>query len=76
VFRATPLAVAVQEINHYAARKVRLGDPQLASLVVGGNFVAGDSESVVAAFAAALPVRVVDGGGELILFQRYEAESH
>lgn len=76
VFRATPLALAIQEVNHYAMKKVRLGDPQLASLIVGGNFVAGDSASVVAAFEAALPVRVVEGGGELILFRRYEAESH
>jgi transmembrane sensor len=76
IFRGTPLAQAVQEVNHYAPRKVRLGDPSIASLAVGGNFVAGDSESVVAAFAAALPVRVVDAGGELILFRRYEADAH
>jgi transmembrane sensor len=76
IFRGTPLAQAVQEVNHYAARKVRFGDPSIASLTVGGNFVAGDSESVVAAFAAALPVRVVDAGGELILFRRYEADAH
>jgi transmembrane sensor len=76
IFRGTPLAQAVQEVNTYAARKVRLGDPSIASLAVGGNFVAGDSESVVAAFAAALPVRVVDAGSELILFRRYEADAH
>ena len=76
IFRGTPLAQAVQEVNNYAARKVRLGDTSIASLTVGGNFVAGDSESVVAAFAAALPVRVVDAGGELILFRRYEADAH
>jgi transmembrane sensor len=76
IFRGTPLGEAVQEVNNYAARKVRFGDPSIASLTVGGNFVAGDSESVVAAFAAALPVRVVDAGGELILFRRYEADAH
>jgi transmembrane sensor len=76
IFRGTPLAQAVQEVNNYAARKVRLGDPSIAGLTVGGNFVAGDSESVVAAFAAALPVRVVDAGSELILFRRYEADAH
>lgn len=72
VFRGTPLEQALAEVNRYAAKKVRLGDPSLASLPVGGNFVAGDSEVVIAAFAAVLPLRVVDGGdSEIILFRRY-----
>ena len=69
LFRATPLAEAVEEVNRYASRKVRLGDPALAELQVGGNFIAGDSEQIVAAFAAVLPVRIVQGGNnEIILF--------
>lgn len=75
VFHGTPLSEALAEINRYADRKVRLGDPDLADLTVGGNFIAGDSELIVSAFAAVLPVRVVEGsGGELILFRRYAAE--
>lgn len=74
MFRATPLAVAVEEVNRYASRKVRLGDPALAELQVGGNFIAGDSEQIVAAFAAVLPVRIVQGGNnEIILFRRSES---
>ena len=70
LFRATPLAEAVEEVNRYASRKVRLGDPALAELQVGGNFIAGDSEQIVAAFAAVLPVRIVQGGNnEIILFR-------
>lgn len=73
LFRATPLAEAVAEVNRYAAKKVRLGDPSLAELQVGGNFVAGDSEQIVAAFAAVLPVRIVQGGNnEIILFRNHE----
>lgn len=73
LFRATPLAEAVEEVNRYAAKKVRLGDPSLAELSVGGNFVAGDSEQIVAAFAAVLPVRIVQGGNnEIILFRSHE----
>jgi transmembrane sensor len=72
VFRGTPLRAALDEVNRYASRKVRLGDASLAELPVAGNFVAGDSELVVAAFAAVLPLRVVDGGDrEIILFRRY-----
>ena len=73
VFRGTPLAEALEEVNRYSTRKVRLADPSLASLPVGGNFIAGDSELILSAFVAALPLRSVDGGGgEILLFRRYE----
>jgi transmembrane sensor len=73
VFRGTPLAEAIEEINRYAVRKVRLGDPSLAGLPVGGNFLTGDSELIVEALASVLPVRVVVGGSdEILLFRRYE----
>ena len=36
---------------------------------VSGNFVTGDSEAVVAAFAAVLPLEIADGGDELLLFR-------
>ena len=73
VFRGTALAEAIQEINRYAVRKVRLGDPSLAELPVGGNFLTGDSELIVEALASVLPVRVVVGGSdEILLFRRYE----
>jgi len=75
VFKATPLAEAIEEVNRYSGTKLRLGDPDLAGLVVGGSFNAGDSASVVAAFAAALPLRVVDTGSEVILFRHYRPES-
>ncbi len=72
VFRGTPLSDALDEVNRYGDRKVRLGDPELAQLPVGGNFIAGETDLIVSAFAAALSLRVVDGGsGEIILFRRY-----
>jgi transmembrane sensor len=75
VFRGTPLSEALEEVNRYSIRKLRLADPTLASLRVGGTFIAGDSEMIVSAFAAALPLRTVDGGGgEILLFRRYESE--
>lgn len=72
VFRGTPLHEALDEVNRYAVRKVRLGDPSLADMPVAGNFVAGDSDVVVDAFAAVLPLRVVrTGESEILLFRRY-----
>ena len=76
VFKGTPLSEAIEEVNRYAARKVRLGDPDLAGWTVGGSFVTGDSASVVAAFAAVLPLRVVEAGNELILFRRADPGFH
>jgi transmembrane sensor len=73
LFRSTPLHEAIDEVNRYAQKKVRLGDPSLADLQVGGNFIAGDSELIVAAFAAVLPLSVVDGTNEIILFRRHES---
>ena len=75
VFRGTPLGEALQEVNRYGSRKVRLGDPDLADLPVGGNFIAGETDLIVSAFAAVLPLRVSEGSaGEIILFRRYKAD--
>lgn len=73
VFRNTRLADAIEQVNRYSTRKVRLADPSLSDLQVAGNFIAGDSELIVDALASALPLRVVDGGEkEIILFRRYD----
>lgn len=75
LFRNTSLQAALDEVNRYSHKKVRLGDPSLASLTVGGNFIAGDSEQIVAAFAAVLPLSVVDDGNEeIILFRRHDIQ--
>lgn len=72
IFRGTPLHSAIDEVNRYAKKKVRLGDPSLAELPVAGNFIVGDSEVVVAAFAALLPLRIVDASDrEIILFSTH-----
>ena len=74
-FRSTPLRVALDEVNRYSHRKVRLGDPTLAAMPVAGNFIAGDSESVVTALTALLPLRVVvSSDDEVILFRRYSED--
>ena len=75
VFRDTPLGDALQEVNRYGSRKVRLGDPELADLPVDGNFIAGETDLIVSAFAAVLPLRVAAGStGEIVLFRRYKAD--
>jgi transmembrane sensor len=75
VFRGTPLEEALREVNRYSGVKVRLGDPTIASVPVGGNFHLGNAESVVSALVAALPLRAVrNGEHEILLFHRYETD--
>ncbi|HEY6125251.1 MAG TPA: FecR domain-containing protein [Steroidobacteraceae bacterium] len=70
IFRGTPLHAAIDEVNRYATRKIRLGDASLANLSVAGNFIVGDSEVIVEAFEAVLPLHAVDGGDREILLIR------
>ena len=73
VFDHTPLNEAIAEVNLYSDRKLRLGDPSLAQMQIGGNFAAGDGELIAASIAAALPVTLVEAGPkEIILFPRHD----
>lgn len=77
IFKDSPLSEALDELNRYAATKIRLGDASLAAIPIGGDFIAGgNSEQVVDALAALLPLRVVYAGpNEIVLFHRYEIET-
>ncbi len=45
IFRDTPLAAAVAEVNRYSDHKVELADPGLGTQAVSGFFDVGDAES-------------------------------
>ena len=51
VFRDTPLAAAIAEVNRYSDRKVELAGAGLAARPVSGFFDVGDSESFARAAA-------------------------
>ena len=74
IFNGAPLGEAVEEINRYAAVKLRLGDKALAAVPIGGNFAAGgDREQIAEALAAVLPLRIVRvGASDIVLYQRRE----
>lgn len=70
-FNGLPLAQAVAEANRYSAVKLRLGDPKLAGLPVGGSFRAGDNAAIAAALSAVFPVRVARSDAhEIVLIPR------
>lgn len=70
LFRATPLAEVIEQVNRYADTKLRLADPSLGGIPVSGTFPIGDSASVAAGLQALLPVRAVPGPANEILLQR------
>lgn len=67
VFRSTPLAEAVREVNRYANPRLRLADSSLSDLQVSGNFIAGDSDLVASTWAATLPLHAEKRGDEIVL---------
>jgi len=70
-FNGMPLAEAVEEANRYSAVKLRLGDPKLADMPVGGSFRAGDNAAIAAALSAVFPVRVARSDThEIVLMPR------
>lgn len=70
-FDGLPLGQAVAEANRYSAVKLRLGDPRLASMLVGGSFRAGDNAAIAAALSAVFPVRVAHSDAhEIVLMPR------
>jgi transmembrane sensor len=70
-FNGMPLALAIADANRYCAVKLRLGDPKLADMAVGGSFRAGDNAAIAAALSAVFPVRVArNDAHEIVLLPR------
>lgn len=70
-FNGMPLARAIADANRYSAVKLRLGDPKLADMPVGGSFRAGDNAAIAAALSAVFPVRVArNDAHEIVLMPR------
>ena len=60
-FHSTPLSEVLDEVNRYSDTQLRVTDPALASTPISGTFDVGDSDSVVSALEALLPVRAEQG---------------
>jgi transmembrane sensor len=70
LFRSTPLSEVVAEVNRYSDVQIRLADPSLAGIPISGTFELGDSDSIVTALQALLPVQVSKEGHATILSRR------
>jgi transmembrane sensor len=56
-FRDTPLEAAASEFNRYNARKIVMGDTEVAAMRVGGNFRWSNTEAFVRLLEQGFPVR-------------------
>jgi transmembrane sensor len=70
VFEDEPLSVAVERMNRYADKPLRIADPHTAQLRISGVFRAGDTEAMVQGLEAAFQVHVRRGADSLVLFSK------
>lgn len=70
VFRDTPLAEAVAQVNRYNKRKIVLADPSIADIGVGGVFRATDQEVFLKLLETGFPVRTEMREDEVLLHPR------
>ena len=70
VFSNEPLAAAVERINRYSDRKLRIGDAAAGAVRINGVFTAGDTDAFIEGVTEIFPVRVHDTENELMIFSR------
>jgi transmembrane sensor len=71
VFDTEPLSRAVVEIERYTDTRIRISDPQVAGLLIGGRFKTDDLQGFLHGLEAALPVTVRRGDdGSVYIDQR------
>ena len=67
IFKNEPLAAAVERVNRYADRKIRVDGEDAAGVLVSGVFTAGDTEAFVGGVTAVFPIRAEQRGETTIM---------
>lgn len=70
IFRDTPLAQAVAELNRYQLRELVIADPAIAAIRIGGKFRCANVDSFLALLQEGFPVTVERNRDHIILKQR------
>jgi transmembrane sensor len=66
-FDGTPLVDAANEMNRYNIRHLKVVDPQVARLRIGGVFRAGDSDEFLKVVTAVFALRTDTTGADIVL---------
>ena len=69
-FSGDTLTSATEQMNRYSERKIRIGDPAIARIVVDGEFEAGNINAFAEGIATLYDLRVTAGETEIILTRR------
>lgn len=70
VFNDESLAAAVERMNRYGDRKVRVSDAQVAAIRISGTFSAGDTAAFVEGISGVFALRAEPRDGEVVLMRR------
>ena len=70
VFHDTPLAEAVADFNRYSAHKMRIEDPAIAGIRIGGRFRINDADAFLWLLQSGFPIRVEQTADRVILTKR------
>lgn len=73
VFHDIPLAAAVEQFNRYNQKKLVIGDPGLAALLVGGSYSARNVDEFVRLLRAAYSLDTTETSAGLVLSGRQMA---
>jgi transmembrane sensor len=66
-FRDTPLGDVVKELNRYNVRKIKVTDPAVAAIRIGGEFRVANVDAFLRLIQQGAPVRVSEQGGYIVL---------
>lgn len=69
-FTDEPLDLAVERVNRYADKKIRLADAKLARLHISGAFNAGDTAGFVDGISTLFPLRVREDETSIVLMTK------
>lgn len=70
VFRATPLAEAVAQVNRYGPGRLVIADASLDAYKLSGEFRIGNTDALVRALQSAFPIQAESAGEETRLKRR------
>jgi transmembrane sensor len=68
-FQGETLSEAVAEFNRYNRKKLRVEDPSIGSLQIGGNFQALDVDSFVAALSRSFRITATSAGDGTVILE-------
>lgn len=75
IFDRTPLREVLAEMNRYARRPLKLGDPTLAELPISGTFSVEDSEAFARALGDVFALRLEQSEDSIVLKRSCHAQA-